>query len=169
MADHPLRPATDRSLGGPLPRQPANRTQAPQEAAFAFGTRSHPGASCGLSRSFPRLSPTPRQVPTRSSPVRHCGAETPPSDLHVLGMPPAFALSQDQTLRFIQHTPTPRTRTDHTARATHAAHGAPNEQPTARTLSQTAAPRTAHTPRTQRRARSRTRGRRRHIPSKNNR
>ena len=28
MADHPLRPATDRRLGGPLPRQLANRTQA---------------------------------------------------------------------------------------------------------------------------------------------
>ena len=28
MADHPLRPATDRRLGGPLPRLLANRTQA---------------------------------------------------------------------------------------------------------------------------------------------
>ena len=28
MADHPLRPATDRRLGGPLPRQLANRTSA---------------------------------------------------------------------------------------------------------------------------------------------
>ena len=28
-------------------------------------------------------------------------AETTPCDLHVLSMPPAFALSQDQTLRFI--------------------------------------------------------------------
>ena len=27
----------------------------------------------------------------------------PPCDLHVLSMPPAFALSQDQTLRFIKH------------------------------------------------------------------
>ena len=39
-----------------------------------------------------------------SSPVRHspptpCGAVLP-FDLHVLGMPPAFNLSQDQTLRF---------------------------------------------------------------------
>ena len=105
MADHPLRPATDRSLGGPLPRQPANRTQAPRTAAFAFGPWSHPKAPCGISRSFPRLSPTPRQVPTRSSPVRHWWAETHPCDLHVLGMPPAFALSQDQTLRFIKPAP----------------------------------------------------------------
>src|SRR5690606_14423145 len=29
----------------------------------------------------------------------------PPFDLHVLGMPPAFVLSQDQTLKFI-HSPT---------------------------------------------------------------
>ena len=29
VADRPLRPATDHSLGGPLPHQPANRTRAP--------------------------------------------------------------------------------------------------------------------------------------------
>ena len=41
---------------------------------------------------------TKRQFPTRYSPVRHspCGA----FDLHVLSTPPAFVLSQDQTLRF---------------------------------------------------------------------
>jgi hypothetical protein len=38
-----------------------------------------------------------------SSPVRHspptpCGAALP-FDLHVLGLPPAFTLSQDQTLQ----------------------------------------------------------------------
>ena len=41
------------------------------------------------------------RLPTRYSPVRHCtgGLATPFScDLHVLGTPPAFALSQDQTL-----------------------------------------------------------------------
>src|SRR6202048_5281935 len=61
-----------------------------------------PGA-CGISRSFPRLSPTTGQVPTRYSPVRHSpGTEAPGAfDLHVLGMPPAFVLSQDQTLKFI--------------------------------------------------------------------
>jgi hypothetical protein len=44
------------------------------------------------------------RLPTRYSPVRHCtgGLATPFScDLHVLGTPPAFALSQDQTLREI--------------------------------------------------------------------
>jgi hypothetical protein len=43
------------------------------------------------------------RLPTRYSPVRRC---TPPAnrgfslDLHVLGMPPALILSQDQTLQF---------------------------------------------------------------------
>ena len=55
----------------------------------------------GISRSFPRLSHTAGQVPTRYSPVRHSMAETMAFDLHVLGMPPAFVLSQDQTLMFI--------------------------------------------------------------------
>ncbi len=32
VADHPLRPATDRRLGGPLPHQPANRTRTPPQA-----------------------------------------------------------------------------------------------------------------------------------------
>src|SRR6185312_5758058 len=49
-------------------------------------------------------------MPTRYSPVRHCQGLPQPCDLHVLSMPPAFALSQDQTLRFIS-TPS------HTAKA----------------------------------------------------
>ena len=69
MADHPLRPATDRRLGRPLPHQPANRTRAPP-VALNLSPRS-PRGSCGISRSFPRLSPTTGQVPTRYSPVRH--------------------------------------------------------------------------------------------------
>ena len=54
-------------------------------------------AVCGLSAGFPAVSPTPGQVPhvllTRP-PLPPEG----PSDLHVLGAPPAFVLSQDQTL-----------------------------------------------------------------------
>src|SRR5207245_1899295 len=62
-----------------------------------------PAGVCGISRSFPRLSPTTGQVPTRYSPVRHSPETEAPEafDLHVLGMPPAFVLSQDQTLKFI--------------------------------------------------------------------
>jgi hypothetical protein len=96
VAGRPLRPATDRRLGGPLPRQQANRTQAAPKAPFGFGPRP----ICGISPSFPGLSPTFGHIPTRCSPVRHspCGA----CDLHVLSIPPAFALSQDQTLKFIR-------------------------------------------------------------------
>ena len=50
------------------------------------------------------MSPTNRQIPKYYSPVRHStpGSKLPsfPFDLHVLGMPPAFNLSQDQTLQF---------------------------------------------------------------------
>ncbi len=68
------------------------------------GPRFHLSVVCGISVSFPTLSPTTGQIPMHSSPVRHspptpCGAVLP-FDLHVLGMPPAFNLSQDQTLRF---------------------------------------------------------------------
>ena len=96
MAGRPLRPATDRRLGRPLPHQLPNRTQAAPKAPFGF----EPQLPCGISPSFPGLFPTSGHVPTRSSPVRHCRCR--PCDLHVLSMPPAFALSQDQTLRFIR-------------------------------------------------------------------
>ena len=53
---------------------------------------------CGITRPLGRLSPVSRQVPhvlrTRS-PV----ALASPRDLHVLSTPPAFVLSQDQTLQ----------------------------------------------------------------------
>ena len=51
-----------------------------------------------VSNSYP---PLPGRLPTRYSPVRNSSAEAkPPSAfyLHVLGTPPAFVLSQDQTL-----------------------------------------------------------------------
>jgi hypothetical protein len=48
-----------------------------------------------LSGGYP---PPGGRSPTRSSAVRHWVAEATPSDLHVLGTPPAFILSQDQTL-----------------------------------------------------------------------
>ena len=59
--------------------------------------------SCGISTCFQVLSPSLRQVahalltrsPLNISPKKHT-----PFDLHVLGMPPAFVLSQDQTLEF---------------------------------------------------------------------
>ncbi len=58
--------------------------------------------SCGISSRFQLLSPTERQVPhallTRS-PLGQGPKALTPFDLHVLGTPPAFVLSQDQTLK----------------------------------------------------------------------
>ena len=59
--------------------------------------------SCGISVRFQTLSPSERQVPhallTRP-PLEQPEASFRlfPFDLHVLGTPPAFVLSQDQTL-----------------------------------------------------------------------
>ena len=58
---------------------------------------------CGISNRFRLLSPSKRQVahalltrsPLSTTPKNHT-----PFDLHVLGTPPAFVLSQDQTLEF---------------------------------------------------------------------
>ena len=102
MAVHPLRPATDRRLGGPLPRQLANQTRGHLSAHKALTAEScDPAVSCGISSRFQLLSPTERQVPhallTRSPLSRKPKLSTP-FDLHVLGTPPAFVLSQDQTL-----------------------------------------------------------------------
>ena len=107
MADHPLRPATHQSLGGPLPHQLANETQAHLTAKALASSLSRKtqlripslypvlaSLSAGYSRQSGRL-------PTCYSPVRHFTQVTLFTfDLHVLGTPPAFALSQDQTLMF---------------------------------------------------------------------
>ena len=63
-----------------------------------------PGGVRGVRRGFPRLSPCGGQVPyvllTRAPVAGGCVATAPlPLDLHVLGLPLAFILSQDQTLR----------------------------------------------------------------------
>ena len=63
---------------------------------------------CGISSRFQLLSPTERQVLhallTRS-PLSNIPKEITPFDLHVLGTPPAFVLSQDQTLKklYLKH------------------------------------------------------------------
>ena len=67
----------------------------------------------GISRSFPRLSRTPGQVPTRYSPVRR-SPRRGALDLHVLSAPPAFVLSQDQTLSFIPASLAKKSRTHDT-------------------------------------------------------
>ena len=109
MAVHPLRPATDRRLGEPLPHQLANQTRGHLPAHKALVARSCGLATlCGISSRFQLLSPTGRQVPhallTRSPLSRKPKLSTP-FDLHVLGTPPAFVLSQDQTLKklYLKH------------------------------------------------------------------
>ena len=62
--------------------------------------------SCGISSRFQLLSPTERQVahtlltrpPLSQSKLRRISVYSASFDLHVLGTPPAFILSQDQTL-----------------------------------------------------------------------
>jgi hypothetical protein len=61
-------------------------------------------AVCGINPGFPGLSPTSRHVAhvLRTRPPLNCldiATEAIPFDLHVLSTPPAFVLSQNQTLR----------------------------------------------------------------------
>ncbi len=98
MADHPLRPATDRCLGGPLPRQLANRTRAPPSAINL-------SSQATTAREHIRYQPKfPWVVPYRGAGSHALLTRAPlpiarALDLHVLGLPPAFVLSQDQTLK----------------------------------------------------------------------
>ena len=63
MAVHPLRPATDRRHGGPLPRHLANQTRDHLSAHKALVTQGCPQMTlCGISSRFQLLSPTERQV-----------------------------------------------------------------------------------------------------------
>ena len=107
VTGRPLRPATRQSLGEPLPHQLADRPRAPQKALactnFDFGKMSSL-IICGINSPFGELSPTSRQIPhvlrTRSPLNNICIAtNVVPFDLHVLSTPPAFVLSQNQTLR----------------------------------------------------------------------
>ena len=76
-----------------------------------------PAGSSGISAGFPTLSPSPRQIAhvllTRS-PLRNEGASplVRSLDLHVLSTPPAFILSQDQTLHRGLIPPTVRPKPD---------------------------------------------------------
>ena len=63
--------------------------------------RCRPNTLCGISSRFQLLSPSERQIAhvLLTRPPLSIGASPyTPFDLHVLGVPPAFVLSQDQTL-----------------------------------------------------------------------
>ena len=78
MAGRPLRPATDRRLGGPLPHQLANPASAAPITRGLTIPRFPPQGVCGISTSFDVLSPITGYVPVHYSPVRHSppGAST---------------------------------------------------------------------------------------------
>ena len=119
MTGHPLRPATRRSLGRPLPHQQADRPR-----AHPPPTKVSTTIRC-LKWSYPVLDPVSEAYPrvkgrllTCYSPVRRsCTPEGAlPLDLHVLSTPPAFVLSQDQTLHRkleTQQTTNPSFRQNH--------------------------------------------------------
>ena len=112
MAGRPLRPATRRRLGRPSPHQQADRPRAhPQPKKLS--TNHHAAESqypvlAPVSKCYPRAR---GRLPTCYSPVRHSSTRKRafPFDLHVLSTPPAFVLSQDQTLhRMPYNQPTPK-------------------------------------------------------------
>ena len=97
MAVHPLRPATDPRLGRPLPHQLPNQPRATPIAIslsslelmlyyLQFPGAIHHYRTC----SHVLLTRPPLSIRASSH---------TPSDLHVLSVPPAFVLSQDQTLK----------------------------------------------------------------------
>ena len=100
VADHPLRPATDHCHGSHCLYHLANQTQAhpvaKAEASFDFSILY------GISPIF-EVIPTTGQVATVTHPFASLlvSEDTFSLDLHVLGTPPAFILSQDQTLHCI--------------------------------------------------------------------
>ena len=102
MGDLPLRTPSHRRHGGPLPRRLPNGTRA-DPYAINLSTSSHAGECVtGYYATFPSTIP---HIRARCSRVthpfagrRHVLLHALPLDLHVLSLPLAFILSQDQTL-----------------------------------------------------------------------
>ena len=103
VGDRPLRSPSHRSLGGPSPRLLANGTHArpPPRLRFDQGEMPH----LGRMAHYPAFPPAVRLQGAGCIRVTHPSATLMPPkghlpfDLHVLGLPLAFILSQDQTLR----------------------------------------------------------------------
>nr|AOE06246.1 hypothetical protein [uncultured bacterium] len=104
MGDLPLRTPTYRCLGKPLPYQQTNRTHAhllpPEFSSLIDANKRSYGVLFQISLGY---SPVKGRLHTRYAPVRRSSADCKqsllPLDLHVLSLPLAFILSQDQTLR----------------------------------------------------------------------
>ena len=104
MADHPLRSATHHRLGGPLPHQLSNGTRAhPYPIKSFIIRRCLQMIICGISTHFyvlfPRYGQVAHALLTRP-PLMQGASPLHSFDLHVLSTPPAFVLSQNQTLKF---------------------------------------------------------------------
>src|SRR5699024_3676207 len=111
LSVHPLRPDTRRRLGRPLPHQQADRPQAhptPQKLSTTPSKMRSYMVLDTVSQAYPTVQ---GRSPTCYSPVRHSSTpsklEAFPFDLHVLSTPPAFILSQDQTLHKRREKPKP--------------------------------------------------------------
>ena len=107
MGDLPLRTPKHHRHGRPLPYHPANATHAHLiPIKYLINSRCLKSIPCGVSHPFEWLSPCMRQVAyalrTRPPVATYCIATIVlPLDLHVLSLPLAFILSQDQTLHCI--------------------------------------------------------------------
>ena len=84
------------ALGGRYPHQLANQTQAPLSAVFHLSLLSFYGVLATVSQCYPPPIGRFLRV-THPSATTHFWKKCS-FDLHVLSMPPAFILSQDQTL-----------------------------------------------------------------------
>ena len=105
MGDLPFRTPRHHRLGGPLPRQLTNATHAHPLPKFFNALKMPLVRAIGYQSSFRKAVPEQREGCIR---VTHPSAARQqvlllllPLDLHVLGLPLAFILSQDQTLRCI--------------------------------------------------------------------
>ena len=104
MAVHPLRPATYRRLGEPLPHQQANRTQSSPAASLFIARHMRAGNCSRCCHSLPSVIPVCRASSLRAthpSALASLRKRRFAKDLHVLSILSAFILSQDQTLHSI--------------------------------------------------------------------
>ena len=102
VAVQPLSPATRLRLGEPLPHLLADRTRAAPKPDCSFYLPAY-GVLADVSICCPPVWDTFSRVthPSATRIIIQQAFKLFPFDLHVLGTPPAFILSQDQTLRLI--------------------------------------------------------------------
>ena len=91
VGDHALTSPTRHSLGEPLPHQQADRTQAAPQAINLYSEENYLALFL-LSKDYSRLEGTFLCI------TNPFAVGLNPRDLHALSTPPAFILSQDQTL-----------------------------------------------------------------------